>query len=53
MYNAYIPTNKNGNHKPISFYMADGMFSYLYYSPVDKQHLGSMFAFWLFYPLSL
>ena len=45
MYNIYIPTNKNSNHEPISFYKADGMLSYLYYFPVNGQHLGSMFAF--------
>ena len=51
----YIPTNKNGNHEPISFYMAgtlwDGMISYLYYFPVNEQHFGSIFAFLVVLPI--
>ena len=51
MYNTYTVTNKNGIHVPISFYMADGMFSYLYYFPANEQHLGSMFAFLVVLPI--
>ena len=53
--NTYTPTNKKGNHEPISLYMAgtlcDGMFSYPYYFPVNKQHFGSIFAFLIVLPI--
>ena len=45
MYNTYTVTNKNGIHVPISFYMADGMISYLYYFPATEQYLGSIIVF--------
>merc|ERR1712238_73065 len=55
--NKYIPTNKNGNHEPISFYMTgtlwDGMFSYLYYFQSTNSILGLYLLFWSFYPLTL